>query len=89
MDVIGNNIANVNKQVERRSGAEYVVSPFQLLINDGNYYLLAFDGKKIIKVKPAVYMKSSTDAELLVMSSIMRRLGIKPQIFNFRRTGEK
>ena len=29
-------------------GADYVVSPFQLLINDGNYYLLAFDGKKII-----------------------------------------
>ena len=41
------NIANVNKQVERRSGAEYIVSPFQLLINDGNYYLLAFDGKSI------------------------------------------
>lgn len=41
------NIANVNKQVERRSGADYVVSPFQLLINDGNYYLLAFDGKSI------------------------------------------
>ena len=42
------NITNVNKQVERRSGADYVVSPFQLLISDGNYYLLAFDGKKII-----------------------------------------
>ena len=41
------NIANVNKQVERRSGADYVVSPYQLLINDGNYYLLAFDGKTI------------------------------------------
>ena len=41
------NIANVNKQVERRSGADYVVSPFQLLISDGNYYLLAFDGKTI------------------------------------------
>lgn len=40
-------IANVNKQVERRSGAEYVVSPFQLLINEGNYYLLAFDGKMV------------------------------------------
>lgn len=51
--------------------------------------LLVFDGKKIIKVKPASYMKSSTDAELLVMSSIMRRLGIKPQIFNFRETKKK
>jgi predicted DNA-binding transcriptional regulator YafY len=33
----------VGNQVERRHGAKYVVSPFQLLINDGNYYLLAFD----------------------------------------------
>ena len=37
----------MNKQVERRSGAEYIVSPFQLLINEGNYYLLAFDGKMV------------------------------------------
>jgi len=36
-------IDNVGNQVERRHGAKYVVSPFQLLINDGNYYLLAFD----------------------------------------------
>ena len=33
----------MSKQVERRHGARYTVSPFQLLINDGNYYLLAFD----------------------------------------------
>ena len=31
------------KQVERRQGDRYVVSPYKLLINDGNYYLLAFD----------------------------------------------
>ncbi len=31
------------QQVERRHGERYVVSPYQLLINDGNYYLLAFD----------------------------------------------
>ena len=31
------------EQVERRKGTRYTVSPFQLLINDGNYYLLAFD----------------------------------------------
>lgn len=36
-------IADMSKQVERRKGAKYIVSPFQLLINDGNYYLLAFD----------------------------------------------
>lgn len=48
--------------------------------------LLVFDGKKIIKVKNATYQKSSTDAELLVLTSIMRRVGIKQQIFNFRKT---
>lgn len=32
-------------QVERRKGATYKVSPYKLLINDGNYYLLAFDDK--------------------------------------------
>lgn len=31
--------------MERRHGAKYIVSPFQLLINDGNYYLLAFDDR--------------------------------------------
>lgn len=36
-------IKDVKQQVERRKGAEYKVSPYQLLINDGNYYLLAFD----------------------------------------------
>ncbi len=35
-------INDVSKQAERRQGKSYVVSPFQLLINDGNYYLLAF-----------------------------------------------
>lgn len=32
-------------QVERRKGAAYKVSPYKLLINDGNYYLLAYDDK--------------------------------------------
>ncbi len=38
-------ISDTKKQVERRQGEKYVVSPFALLINDGNYYLLAFDDK--------------------------------------------
>lgn len=38
-------ISDIGQQVERRKGAKYVVSPFQLLINDGNYYLLAFDDR--------------------------------------------
>lgn len=37
------NINDVHTQVERRKGAIYKVSPYKLLINDGNYYLLAFD----------------------------------------------
>ena len=36
-------IDDLSKQAERRHGARYTVSPFKLLINDGNYYLLAFD----------------------------------------------
>ena len=36
-------IKDLKQQVERRKGATYKVSPYQLLINDGNYYLLAFD----------------------------------------------
>ena len=39
-------ISDVKKQVERRHGDIYIVSPYALLINDGNYYLLAFDDKK-------------------------------------------
>ena len=39
------NINDVSKQAERRQGQKYVVSPFKLLINDGNYYLLAFSDK--------------------------------------------
>ncbi len=38
-------IQNVKNKVERRHGDEYVVSPYELLINDGNYYLLSFDDK--------------------------------------------
>lgn len=49
-----------------------------------NWGLLVYNGKKIVKVKNAKYTKSSTDAELLVLTSIMRRCGIKQQIFNFR-----
>ena len=36
-------INDISQQVERRKGDRYVVSPYKLLINDGNYYLLAFD----------------------------------------------
>ena len=39
-------INNVQQQVERRKGGRYTVSPYKLLINEGNYYLLAFHDRK-------------------------------------------
>lgn len=36
-------INNLNQQAERRQGERYEVSPYALLINDGNYYLLAYN----------------------------------------------
>lgn len=38
-------IQDVTKTVDRRKGELYKVSPYKLLINDGNYYLLAFDDR--------------------------------------------
>jgi len=38
-------IADISQQVTRRHGEKYFVSPYKLLINDGNYYLLAFDDR--------------------------------------------
>lgn len=39
-------LQNRTQQVERRKGAPYIFSPFKLIINEGNYYLLAYDSKK-------------------------------------------
>ncbi len=39
-------IHNLQSQVERGKGSLFKVSPFKLMINDGNYYLLAFDDKE-------------------------------------------
>ncbi len=36
-------IDNVEKTVDRRNGERYKVSPYKLLIDDGKYYLMAFD----------------------------------------------
>lgn len=38
-------INNIPAQIEKHNGQVYKVSPFQMLINEGNYYLLAFDDK--------------------------------------------
>ena len=38
-------LENLSKQEERGHGAEYVVSPYRLMVCDGNYYLLAYNVK--------------------------------------------
>ena len=38
-------IQNGIKRVERRRGDWYIVSPYKLMISDGNYYLIGFDDK--------------------------------------------
>ena len=39
-------IKDRTQQVDRRGGATYKISPFKLIINDGYYYVLAWDSKK-------------------------------------------
>ena len=36
-------LGDVENQIERGHGAEYVVSPYRLMVCDGNYYLLAYN----------------------------------------------
>lgn len=38
-------IVDITQQVERFNGKRFIASPYKLLINDGYYYLLAFDDK--------------------------------------------
>lgn len=42
---------NMRTQVERRSGKPYIVNPYKLLIDNGFYYLMAYDGKKVINYR--------------------------------------
>lgn len=35
-------ISDLKNQIEKKSGELYVVSPYKLIINDGNYYLLGY-----------------------------------------------
>lgn len=44
-DYMRYSINDLEQHVKSRSSGRYVVSPYALLINDGNYYLLAFDDK--------------------------------------------
>lgn len=40
-------LQNRSQQTPRRNGTLYTVSPFKVLINEGNFYLLAYNGKQI------------------------------------------
>jgi len=40
------NINHLEQLEDRRHGEDYIASPYQLLINEGNYYLFAYDEKK-------------------------------------------
>lgn len=52
-------VNNVRQRVERRKGEEYIVSPYELLINDGNYYLLGYsDTEKEMRTYRVDRMKS-------------------------------
>ena len=42
---IKTSINDIKQQVERRQGERYIVSPYALLLNNGNYYMLGFDDK--------------------------------------------
>lgn len=48
-------IKNVGETVERRKGKEYIVNPYALIINDGNYYMLVYD-ESIKKGVPSEYI---------------------------------
>ena len=52
-------IEGVSKTLDRRKGYTCNVSPHRLLINDGHYYLLAFDDR--VQAKSTLFMQI-TDA---------------------------
>lgn len=61
-------INDLSQQVERKKGTRYTVSPFRLLINDGNYYLLAFSdqaqGMRTFRVDRMRDVKPSTESRV-------------------------
>ena len=50
-------LANLNQPSARRHGDAYKVSPFALLINEGNYYLLAYTEKRKMRTYRVDRMK--------------------------------
>ena len=63
-------IDDIHHQIERRHGNTYKVSPYHLLINDGYYYLLAFDDRakamrtyRVDRMKNIVFTNEPRDGE--------------------------
>ena len=44
-------LQNREQHTPRKNGAFYTVSPFKILINEGNFYMLAYSGKKMTKYR--------------------------------------
>ena len=67
-------------QVERGGGATYKVSPYKLIINDGNYYLVAygFVGKK--KVPDIIHYRIDRMKEVKVLSEVREGAEVFAQI---------
>ncbi len=40
-----------NEQTPRHKGVAYVLSPYKILAVDGNFYLIAYDGKKMVRYR--------------------------------------
>ena len=64
------NINDVSKQAERRQGKKYIVSPYKLIINDANYYMLAFSDEfqemrtyRVDRMKEVSELKEGIDGE--------------------------
>ena len=41
-------LSSRTEQTPRRGGNDYGLSPFKILVTEGNYYLIAYNGKKIV-----------------------------------------
>ncbi len=44
-------LQNRAEQTPRRKGEYYELSPFKILVTDGNFYLLAYNGKKVVSYR--------------------------------------
>jgi hypothetical protein len=70
----------------------YYCCPHGLIHADevpANWGLLWQDGAKIVEAKPAERQPSNLRAERTILTSIMRREGVKAGVFDYRKTREQ